>query len=126
MTYEPSRPPCTRCGRYERMGGLYLICTHCDDDDYGKGQGPDLKERRAASGWTAERPWGRTQVWVEPPEAKGEPGVMGWWEPSFEEEQRRDALRTAEYGEVSHLGQHPGCRSCDDYERALVRRIVTR
>lgn len=105
MTYQPYSSPCARCGRYERMGGLFLICTYCDDDDYGRGTCPEnLEQRRAASGWSIA-PWGRTQVWTEPPKSRGEPGVMGWWEPkpatvTFEEEQRRDAQRAAEYGPV--------------------------
>lgn len=130
MTYSP-RPPCSRCGRYERMQGMYVTCTACDDEAIGRWHGDDLATRREASGWNEANTVYDRPVWVEPPQGPGEPGVMAWRKPtpkpvSFAEEQRRDALRRMEYGEpINHVGQHDsGCVPCHLYDKSLVRRVT--
>lgn len=121
MNYVP-QGPCLRCGRYPRIrGGLFTVCSPCDDEGVGRGGSESLAERRAASGWTQAPGLDYTAFWVEPPTAYGEPGRMEW----RPQKSRVTIIKAPILGEpVNHFGQHVGCRACDEYEQRLVRRVT--
>lgn len=84
----------------------FLVCERCDADAIKRKTDSTLSERRIASGWTQRLGLHDRLVWSEAPAAAGWPGRVTWQKPSLptyvspEEEQRRDALRAAEYGEA--------------------------